>query len=81
MAIDALQFRSFLEQFRPDKINRELNKVIFCLCSSAHFLSALFCFLMLVTSLFALLNVQEWVVPSAVLDLEKGVLVVGFAQI
>ncbi|KAM9424270.1 poly(ADP-ribose) glycohydrolase [Pholidichthys leucotaenia] len=26
VAIDALQFRSFLEQFRPDKINRELNK-------------------------------------------------------
>ncbi|KAM6897284.1 poly(ADP-ribose) glycohydrolase [Xenentodon cancila] len=26
VAIDALQFRSFLEQFHPDKINRELNK-------------------------------------------------------
>uniref|UniRef100_A0A3Q3WZK9 poly(ADP-ribose) glycohydrolase n=1 Tax=Mola mola TaxID=94237 RepID=A0A3Q3WZK9_MOLML len=26
VAIDALQFRTFLEQFRPDKINRELNK-------------------------------------------------------
>lgn len=26
VAIDALQFRSFLEQFRPEKINRELNK-------------------------------------------------------
>lgn len=26
VAIDALQFKSFLEQFRPDKINRELNK-------------------------------------------------------
>ncbi|CAK6956758.1 poly(ADP-ribose) glycohydrolase-like isoform X1 [Scomber scombrus] len=26
VAIDALQFRSLLEQFRPDRINRELNK-------------------------------------------------------
>uniref|UniRef100_A0A8C4NXL5 poly(ADP-ribose) glycohydrolase n=1 Tax=Dicentrarchus labrax TaxID=13489 RepID=A0A8C4NXL5_DICLA len=26
VAIDALQFRNFLEQFRPEKINRELNK-------------------------------------------------------
>ncbi|MEQ2250072.1 hypothetical protein ILYODFUR_036140, partial [Ilyodon furcidens] len=26
VAIDALQFRNFLEQFRSDKINRELNK-------------------------------------------------------
>ncbi|KAG8008636.1 Poly(ADP-ribose) glycohydrolase, partial [Nibea albiflora] len=26
VAIDALQFKSFLEQFRPEKINRELNK-------------------------------------------------------
>ena len=26
MAIDALPFGSFLEQFRPDKINREMNK-------------------------------------------------------
>lgn len=26
VAIDALQFRSFLEQFKPGKINRELNK-------------------------------------------------------
>ncbi|KAM3592724.1 uncharacterized protein V6R79_024003 [Siganus canaliculatus] len=26
VAIDALQFRNFLEQFRPDKVNRELNK-------------------------------------------------------
>lgn len=26
VAIDALQFRSFMEQFKPDKINRELNK-------------------------------------------------------
>ncbi|KAK0142132.1 Poly(ADP-ribose) glycohydrolase [Merluccius polli] len=26
VAIDALQFRSFLEQFHPDKIDRELNK-------------------------------------------------------
>ncbi|KAJ0015677.1 hypothetical protein NQD34_013966 [Periophthalmus magnuspinnatus] len=29
VAIDALQFRSFMEQFRPDKIDRELNKA-FC---------------------------------------------------
>lgn len=27
VAIDALQFRNFLEQFRPERINRELNKV------------------------------------------------------
>lgn len=26
VAIDALQFRNFLEQFRPDRLNRELNK-------------------------------------------------------
>ncbi|XP_071319586.1 poly(ADP-ribose) glycohydrolase-like isoform X2 [Trachinotus anak] len=26
VAIDALQFRNFLEQFKPEKINRELNK-------------------------------------------------------
>ncbi|KAF3704301.1 Poly(ADP-ribose) glycohydrolase [Channa argus] len=26
VAIDALQFKSFLEQFRPEKLNRELNK-------------------------------------------------------
>ncbi|GLD48806.1 poly(ADP-ribose) glycohydrolase-like isoform X1, partial [Lates japonicus] len=26
VAIDALQFRNFLEQFSPEKINRELNK-------------------------------------------------------
>lgn len=26
VAIDALQFRNFLEQFRPERINRELNK-------------------------------------------------------
>ncbi|CAL1599644.1 unnamed protein product [Knipowitschia caucasica] len=29
VAIDALQFRSFMEQFKPEKINRELNKA-FC---------------------------------------------------
>lgn len=28
VAIDALYFKTFLEQFHPDKINRELNKVI-----------------------------------------------------
>lgn len=28
VAIDALHFKTFLEQFHPDKINRELNKVI-----------------------------------------------------
>lgn len=27
VAIDALKFRHFLEQFLPEKINRELNKV------------------------------------------------------
>lgn len=27
VAIDALRFRNFLEQFHPEKINRELNKV------------------------------------------------------
>ncbi|KAK1881094.1 Poly(ADP-ribose) glycohydrolase [Dissostichus eleginoides] len=31
VAIDALQFKNFLEQFRPDRLNRELNKVIFLL--------------------------------------------------
>lgn len=31
VAIDALHFKNFLEQFRPDRINRELNKVIFAL--------------------------------------------------
>lgn len=29
VAIDALHFKNFLEQFHPEKINRELNKVIF----------------------------------------------------
>lgn len=81
MAIDALQFRSFLEQFRPDKINRELNKVNFCLGSSAHFLCGLLCFIMFIAGLFALLKTQERFVPFAVLDLEKGVLVVGLAPI
>lgn len=31
VAIDALYFKNFLEQFHPDNINRELNKVIFAL--------------------------------------------------
>jgi len=29
VAIDALHFKNFLEQFQPERINRELNKVIF----------------------------------------------------
>uniref|UniRef100_A0A3Q3AQV1 poly(ADP-ribose) glycohydrolase n=1 Tax=Kryptolebias marmoratus TaxID=37003 RepID=A0A3Q3AQV1_KRYMA len=33
VAIDALKFRSFLEQFQPSKINRELNKAY---CGFAH---------------------------------------------
>ncbi|XP_043958689.1 poly(ADP-ribose) glycohydrolase-like isoform X1 [Gambusia affinis] len=33
VAIDALQFRNFLEQFHPDKINRELNKAY---CGFSH---------------------------------------------
>lgn len=36
VAIDALQFRNFLEQFRPEKVNRELNKVFFYLSVSIH---------------------------------------------
>lgn len=31
VAIDALYFKNFLEQFRPDRITRELNKVTFAL--------------------------------------------------
>ncbi|XP_032430642.1 poly(ADP-ribose) glycohydrolase isoform X1 [Xiphophorus hellerii] len=33
VAIDALQFRNFLEQFHPDKLNRELNKAY---CGFSH---------------------------------------------
>lgn len=29
VAIDALYFENFMEQFHPDNIDRELNKVIF----------------------------------------------------
>lgn len=37
MAIDALQFRNFLEQFQPDRLNRELNKVVFYFCFTPYF--------------------------------------------
>lgn len=38
VAIDALQFKNFLEQFKPEKLNRELNKVIFDLFSPSYFI-------------------------------------------
>lgn len=50
MAIDALQFKNFFEQFRPEKINRELNKVILYFSFNLYFL-------------FMSQNEENWVVP------------------
>lgn len=43
VAIDALQFRNFLEQFHPCKLNRELNKVFIFLFYSVFHISSSFC--------------------------------------
>lgn len=73
MAIDALQFRNFLEQFRPDKINRELNKVMLNLYINLLVCFGDFCVFLLslfeVSLLCMLQNILSWVVPFAlVLD-------------